>query len=335
MSVRTNVWAVLTAGIMAIGGSSAALAADEVTLDFATALPEGGSEARAMNHFKEVIEDKTNGDIEVNLFLGGVLGNEKSVFEQLNVGEVHMNLGGELVVTTYAPEYYIFGVPFLFPNREAVGEMVDGELGEQMADAVAERSNIMVAGYSLRMGRQLITKDRRVLRPEDVQGLKIRLPNISSWQIAWKQLGAIPTPIPTVETFQALQSGIVEAAENPVSPIYAFRQHEVTKYISLTNHLFSFRTWSVSQPFFDSLSEEHQQALMDAVAESTAFLNEIEEEVDRDLLVRAQEEEAWEVLVPDRAAFKEAVLPSLDEIRKDWVSGLYEEYVQQYIEAAS
>lgn len=335
MRATPRLWATLTALAVAIGGSPAAFAAGEITLDFATALPEGGSEARAMNHFKQVLEEKTDGAIEVNLFLGGVLGKEKSVFEQLNVGEVQMNLGGELVITTYAPEYYIFGVPFLFPDRETVGTLVNGELGQQMADAVLERSNIMVAGYSLRMGRQLITKDRKVLQPEDVEGLKMRLPNIDSWQTAWKKLGAIPTPIPAVEIFQALQSGIVEAAENPVSPMYAMRQHEVTTYVTLTDHLYSFRAWSVSKPFFDSLSSEHQQALMDSVKEATDYLNEIEEEVDTDLLVKAQEEDAWEVVVPDRAAFKAAVLPAVEEIRKDWAPGLYEKYVEQYVDGAS
>lgn len=246
-----------------------------------------------------------------------------------------MNLGGEIVITTYAPEYYIFGVPFLFPDRETIGEMVDGELGEQMADAVLERSNIMVAGYSLRMGRQLITKDRKVLKPEDVEGLKIRLPNIDSWQIAWRKLGAIPTPIPAVEIFQALQSGIVEAAENPISPMYAMRQHEVTNYLILTDHLYSFRAWSVSKPFFDSLSEEHQQALLESIDEATAYLNEIEAEVDAELLVEAQEEGEWQVLVPDRAAFKAAVLPALEEIRQDWAPGLYEQYVEPYVDGAS
>jgi TRAP-type transport system periplasmic protein len=331
---RAALSALVIAGGMTVAGAPAALAA-EITLDFATALPEGGSEARALTHFKEVLEEKTNGEIEVNLFLGGVLGNEKSVFEQLNVGEVQMNLGGELVVTTYAPEYYIFGVPFLFPDRETVGTMVNGELGQQITDAVLERSNIMVAGYSLRMGRQLITKDRKVLRPEDVEGLKIRLPNIDSWQIAWKQLGAIPTPIPAVEIFQALQSGIVEAAENPVSPMYAMRQQEVTSYLTLTDHLYSFRAWSISKPFFDSLSPEHQQALSEAVDEAVAYLNEIEADVDTDLLVKAQEEEAWEIVVPDRAAFKAAVLPAVEEIRKDWAPGLYEKYVQPYVDGAS
>lgn len=334
MRTTARAWATVTAFAAALGGAPAAFAAGEITLDFATALPEGGSEARAMNHFKDVLEEKTDGAIEVNLFLGGVLGQEKSVFEQLNVGEVQMNLGGEIVVTTYAPEYYIFGVPFLFPDRETIGTLVDGELGRQMTDAVLERSNIIVAGYSLRMGRQLITKDRKILHPEDVDGLKLRLPNIDSWQVAWQELGAVPTPIPAVEIFQALQSGIVEAAENPISPMHAMRQHEVTNYIILTDHLYSFRAWSVSKPFFDSLSDEHQEALMDAVDEATDYLNTIEEEVDAELLVAAQEDDAWEVVIPDRAAFKAAVLPAVEKIREDWAPGLYEEYVQQHVDDA-
>jgi len=302
-------------------------------LDFATALPEGGSEAIAMKHFKKIVEEKTNGQIQVNLFLGGVLGKEKSVLEQLTVGEVQMNLGGEIVVTTYAPSYYIFGVPFLFPDRETVGRLVKGELGRQIGGEVLKKSNILVVGYSLRMGRQLITKDRKIFGPEDVKGLKIRLPNIKSWQTAWKHLGAIPTPTAAVEIFQALQTGVVEAAENPISPMYAMRQHEVTKYLIMTDHLYSFRGWSMSKRFYDSLTPDLQKTLMACVDEATEHLNSIEKRIDTDLLIKAQKANQWQVIVPDREAFKNAVMPAVDEIQKDWAPGLFEQYVKPYISA--
>jgi len=302
-------------------------------LDFATALPEGGSEAIAMKYFKKLVEEKTNGQVKVNLFLGGVLGKEKSVFEQLTVGEVQMNLGGEIVVTTYAPKYYIFGVPFLFPDRETIGRLVKGDLGKQMADEVLKKSNIMIAGYSLRMGRQLITKDKKIFEPADVKGLKIRLPNIKSWQTAWKRFGAIPTPIPAVEIFHSLQTGVVEAAENPVSPMYAMRQYEVTKYLMLTDHLYSFRAWSMSKRFYDSLPPDLQKTVLGCVDEATDYLNSIEKEIDADLLVKAQKQDHWQVIIPNREAFKKAVIPAVEEIKKDWAPGLYEKYVKQYVEA--
>ncbi len=302
-------------------------------LDFATALPEGGSEAIAMKYFKKIVEEKTKGQVKVNLFLGGVLGKEKSVFEQLTVGEVQMNLGGEIVVTTYAPKYYIFGVPFLFPDRETIGRLVKGDLGKQMADEVLKNSNIMIAGYSLRMGRQLITKDKKIFEPKDVKGLKIRLPNIKSWQTAWKRFGAIPTPIPAVEIFHSLQTGVVEAAENPVSPMYAMRQYEVTKYLMLTDHLYSFRAWSMSKRFYDSLPPDLQKTVLGCVDEATDYLNSIEKEIDADLLVKAQKQDHWQVIIPNREAFKKAVIPAVEEIKKDWAPGLYEKYVKQYVEA--
>jgi len=302
-------------------------------LDFATALPEGGSEAIAMKYFKKIVEEKTKGQVKVNLFLGGVLGKEKSVFEQLTVGEVQMNLGGEIVVTTYAPKYYIFGVPFLFPDRETIGRLVKGDLGKQMADEVLKKSNIMIAGYSLRMGRQLITKDKKIFEPADVKGLKIRLPNIKSWQTAWKRFGAIPTPIPAVEIFHSLQTGVVEAAENPVSPMYAMRQYEVTKYLMLTDHLYSFRAWSMSKRFYDSLPPDLQKTVLGCVNEATDYLNSIEKEIDADFLVKAQKQDHWQVIIPNREAFKKAVIPDVEEIKKDWAPGLYEKYVKQYVEA--
>ncbi len=324
--------AILVSGILLIPITS--VSAKTYKLDFATALPEGGSEAIAMKYFKKIVEEKTNSQVKVNLFLGGVLGKEKSVLEQLTVGEVQMNLGGEIVVTTYAPKYYIFGVPFVFPDRESIGRLVKGDLGKSMADEVLKKANIMVPGYSLRMGRQLITKNKKIFGPEDVKGLKIRLPNIKSWQIAWKRLGAIPTPIPAVEIFHALQTGMVEAAENPVSPMYAMRQQEVTKYLMLTDHLYSFRGWSMSKRFYDSLTPDLQKTLLECVNLATENLNAIEKEIDIDLLVKAQKAGQWQVIIPNRDAFKKAVLPAVHEIRQDWAPGLYEKYVKPYVEAA-
>ena len=221
--------------------SMTSVSAKTFKLDFATALPEGGSEAIAMKYFQKIIEEKTNGRVKVNLFLGGVLGKEKSVLEQLTVGEVQMNLGGEIVVTTYAPQYYIFGLPFLFPDRDTIGRLVKGELGKQMADEVVKKSNIMVAGYSLRMGRQLITKDKKIFEPEDVKGLKIRLPNIKSWQVAWRKLGRHPDAYTGCRNFSLPSNRVVEAAENPVSPMYAMRQYEVTKYLILNGSSLQFQ----------------------------------------------------------------------------------------------
>ncbi len=100
----------------------------------------------------------------------------------------------------------------------------------------------------------------------------------------------------------------------------------------MTDHLYSFRTWSISKKFYDSLKPEHQKILLECLDKSTEYLNSIEEKVDIELLVKAQKAGYWQVIIPDRGAFKKAALPAIEEIKKDWMPGLYEQYVKPFTE---
>lgn len=299
--------------------------AKPIELNVACIVAAGGSEERALEYFKQKVEEQSDGEIEVNLFLGAILGDERTVFEQLTVGETAISLGGEMVVTTYAPELYVFGVPFLFTKKQ-VRDAITGELGERMKKAVLERANIVVLGFSLRGPRQLMTVNKKIVEPEDVKGLKLRLPPIEDWITAWKQLGALPTPVAAAEQFTALQMGLVEATENPISPLYALRFHELCKYLMLTDHLYSFRAWSMSKLFLDRLKEAHQQIVLACATEAVEYLTSIEEEFEQELLIDMQKA-GVQLVTPNKKAFRNAVLPAIEEIKKSWAPGLYEEYI--------
>lgn len=297
-----------------------------VELKIATILPEDSELGDAIKQFESMVEDRSNDEIDVVPFFGAVLGEERSVVEQLTTNDVQMNVGGSGVMIWHAPEYYITGIPFLFESGQEVLELTNKLLEEIVVDEIIDRVGVRVLGGSLRAPRNLVTVNRRVEKPEDVVGLNMRLPTHESWVKAWSALGAHPQAIPGSEQFSAIQMGVVEATENPMSTLYNMQLTEPTNYLILTEHLHELRMWSISEEFYQGLSDEHRQIVDESAAEAIEYLTLRNLEVDAEYLALI-EEQGLEIVTPDKQAFREAVIPIVDELRQDWAPGLYEQYV--------
>ncbi|MBD3305611.1 hypothetical protein GF339_04460 [candidate division KSB3 bacterium] len=320
---------VLTGLIIAafVVGQAFFTTANAVEIKIATILPEDSELGEAIKYFKELTEERSGGEITVVPYFGAVLGEEKSVLEQLGTGDTEMNVGGSGTIIWHAPEYYITGIPFLYKSGQQVKELTDRLIEERIRDLLIDRINVRVLGGSLRAPRNLLTTERKILYPEDVEGMTLRLPTYESWIEGWKMFGAHPTPIPGAEQFSAFQMGVIEATENPLSVLYSMRLTELGKYIHLTEHLHALRIWSISEPFYQSLSDEHKQLVEETANIAIDYLTERNLEVDNEVIVQIQEQ-GLEVVVPDTNAFREQVKPVVDKLKDSWAPGLYEEYVQ-------
>ncbi|WP_319416493.1 TRAP transporter substrate-binding protein [Marispirochaeta aestuarii] len=302
----------------------------KLELKIATAINEKTELADAMKEFKRLVEEKSNGEIEVVTYFGAVLGEEKSVLEQLGTNDVQMNVGGSGTISWHAPEYYITGIPFIFEDSDQFEKLTNDLIDNYIRDIVLDRTGVRILGISNRAPRNLVTVNRKIVTPDDVKGLQMRLPTYDSWIKSWEALGATPHPIPAAEQFSALQMGVVEATENPMSTLYNMQLTEPCKYLILTNHLFEARVWSISDKFYQSLSDEHKKIIDESAAAAMQYLTDRNKETDAEYLEKIKEQ-GLEVVVPDRAKFREKVIPVIDDIRKDWAPGLYEEYVKPLI----
>lgn len=301
----------------------------KIVVRFASILKAGGVEEKAMRRFKEALERIAGDQFEVQLFLGAVLGKEKEVIDQLSLGETQMNFGGEVPIATYAPDLYPFNVPFTIPSLDIVMNSLNGKLGDRIRSRVAEKKNVLILGYTPRPARRLAAK-KPIRTPAEVRGLKLRLPEIRDFALAWKALGAIPVAVPGAEQFTALQTGVAEAAENPLSAMWVFRYHEVLKYLMLTDHVYGFRAWSVSKKFYDDLTagqrDHFNRALKEAMDYHTRLAGEEDAEY-MDKLVKA----GMQVVKVDTRPFRQGVRPALEEIRRDWAPGIFEEFVKPHL----
>ena len=211
--------------------------AAKINIDVNCTMKPGGAEDAAIKKFKEVVEKKSDGRMNVKMFMSGQLGKENAVLELLKIGQTQMALTGGNYRHMYAPKYNVIAIPFYLSNWEVVKGYLEGPIGDKIKDLSAKNGGLIDFGPQKRAPRKM-TSNRAIKNPGDIKGLKMRLPAIPIWVDVWKELGALPTVIPAPEIYLAMKTGQVEAHENTLVSPYSRKLWEVQKYIIETDHVF-------------------------------------------------------------------------------------------------
>ncbi len=278
----------------------------------ASAFEPGHILVQSAEHFKDLVETRSNGEIEVQLFVGGVMGSEEECTEAVSIGAVEMQVGGGLPIKTYAPEYYFVDSPFVMRDWDHFMAVWNGEMGQEIRDIVLEKGNTMYLGVVYR-GLRHFTSNKPIFTVEDVQGLKLRLPNLPTWVESWKEVGALPVPIALTELFSALQMGVADASEGDLVQVQSFHLEEVQEYVSLTSHQVQTGGLTFNKGFFDQLSEEHQQIILEAGKEASEWGTQQILEGETRILVDLQQK-GMKVAVPDSMEFFEKAKPAVERL---------------------
>lgn len=313
--MQTVLRTILSAGAVAtaamLAGAAALSPAQAATIEIHNTMSPGGSEEAALQRFKEIIEERSNGEMTVNVYLASQLGNESEVLELLNIGQTQMSLTGGAFMGQYAPEYNAVSVPFVFPNWEAVEHYImETPSGEAMQEQARERGNLVYLGPQMRAFRHM-TSNRPVESPEDLDGLPMRLPQIPVWVDVWEELGVQAVVIPASDIYLAMRTGQVDAHENSLASPYTRQLWEVQDYIITTSHLSFPWHWVASADWWDSLSEEERTMIREAVEEARQYGIEVEREKDeyyREALI----ERGMTFIDVEQAPFREAAAPAVD-----------------------
>ncbi len=297
--------------------------AAKISIDINNTMKPGGSEEAAVKKFKEIVEEASDGRMEVNIFLSGQLGKEKAVLELMEIGQTQMALTGGIFRTMFAKEYDPVTIPFLFPDWESVKTYLEGPLGQKIGELAEKKGGVIDFGPQKRAGRHMTT-NKKVVKPEDIQGLKMRLPAIPIWVDVWKELGALPTVIPAPEIYLAMKTGQVEAHENSLASPYSRKLWEVQDYVILTNHVYFPWHWVASKVWFDGLSKEDQELIKKAVDEARAYGSQVEDE--KDAFYRTElEKKGMKFIEPDKDAIRAAAMPAIDRAVADLAPEVPEE----------
>ncbi|MDL2272728.1 TRAP transporter substrate-binding protein [Desulfovibrio sp. OttesenSCG-928-I05] len=249
---------------LALGVAFAAVPAQAAkTMKVGLGVPESHFEVRAMKEFKKYVEEKTGGEILVDLYPATQLGNDKEVLEAIKVGVAHMNLPGPAVLGNFVKDFTIVGLPYLFATQEIADKVVDGPWGEALLKKL-EPAGFVGLGFGDFGYRHVTNNVRPITKLEDFKGLKIRVMQNPSHLAVFRSLGANPTAMAFSEVFSGLQQGVIDGQENPLKNITSNKVYEVQKHLTLSRHVYEWIVFVVGKKFYDGLTPDQQQILQEA-----------------------------------------------------------------------
>ena len=226
-------------GLMAAAAVLAASAASAQTeLTLSTPDPDTSEITIAANRFAELVAEKTGGEVTLNVFPNGTLygGDPSGAVKQIAGGSLDMLLLSTSLYANFNPKFTAISIPYLFDDTEQLRAYLQGDLGNEL---LADLDGIGIKGLSLwpRPFRQITNSKLPIETPEDLAGLKLRVPNNPLWVEFFGKLGAVPTPMAFAEVYNALQLKVVDGQENPITVPVSAKFFEVQTYASLTNHI--------------------------------------------------------------------------------------------------
>lgn len=230
----------------------------------------------ACQKFADLVKERTNGEIEVQVYPAGQLGKAPNLMEQLQIGTIQMFQGGVGWWGSSLPDYWLIASNFVYDNQKHNLAVMNGPIGNNLAGELRKKVGVRVLTQGLiRNPRNLLTT-KPVKTLEELKGLKIRVPEMANWMLPWEALGANPTPMPLTETFLGLQQGVVEGVEHGLPQLLLNNYVEVAKNLTLTRHQYETAGFFISDQFFSSLSEEHQKVLLEAAKEAEKYNNQLQ-----------------------------------------------------------
>ena len=257
--------------------------------------------------FKEVLERETGGAVRVDIFENEQLGSEQETSLMVKLGALAASAasaGGGLAA--FVPEAEIFNFPFIFRDLDHFYRVLDGPVGQRVANRIEEELDVIVLGYWFSGERNTWNSERPIVVPADLKGLKIRVLPTPILIETFDALGAQATPMSFGELYSALEQGVVDGAETDHVDLYQERFYEVTKYVSYTRHLYLAVGLVFSRKLYDDLPADIQQAVQKAGAASVRAEREAMALMTESALVELQER-GIQFNEVDRDAFLERV----------------------------
>ncbi|MDP2085140.1 MAG: TRAP transporter substrate-binding protein [Gemmobacter sp.] len=323
MSVTTTLTRLFAAGVTAALLGTAAFAQD-VTLKLGHLGNEQNIWHKAALKFADEVKALSEGRVAVEVFPNETLGKEMDVINGMQLGTADMTITGESL-QNWAPMAALLAVPYAFLSLEDMDAAAGGELGDRIEADVIAKAGVRPIAYFARGPRNL-TANRAITKPEDLAGLKMRVPNVPLFLATWSALGAAPTPMAFSEVFTSLQNGTIEAQENPLALIKSANFNEVQTHINLTEHVRSWIYLTISELSWAKLSEADQKAVTEAAARTQAFERELFL-ADEQALVADLTTKGVTFVEVDKASFaakaKEAVLAGVKPEIKTEVEALF------------
>ena len=250
------------------------LAAAQTTLRSTDIHPTDYPTVEAVRHISKLLEERTKGRLKINVFHSAQLGNEKDTIEQTRFGVIDINRINMAPFNNLIPATNVPSLPFIFRSVPHMRAVMDGPIGDSILKEFEKHDLIGLAFYDSG-SRSFYNAKRAINTPADMKGLKIRVQQSDMFVALVSALGANATPMAFGEVYSALQTGVIDGAENNWPSYESTKHFEVSKFYSLTEHSLSPEVLVMSKKSFDKLSPEDQAIMKASAKESVAKMREL------------------------------------------------------------
>jgi tripartite ATP-independent transporter DctP family solute receptor len=277
--------------------------------------PDGYPTIEGMKRMGALLEQRTSGRLKVQVFHSRQLGDEKDTLEQTRFGVLDMTRVNTAPLNNLVPETVVVGLPFLFRDTAHMQKTMDGPIGAEIGRATEPHGLVTLCYYDSG-ARSFYTRARPARTPDELRGQKIRVQQSDMWVALMRAFGANATPLPFGEVYSALQTGVVDGAENNWPSYFTSRHFEVAKHYALTEHSLTPEILAMSKRSFDRLSAADKELLKQCAAESVPLMREKWAALETE--ARRQVEAAGvTVVAADKPAFQRLVRPVYDQFVRD------------------
>lgn len=327
LSKITQSLAVLAAASVFLAGTALA---EPISIKFSHVVAQDTPKGLAAEFFKKRAEELTQGKVKVEVYPNSQLYKDKEEMEALQLGAVQM-LAPSLA--KFGPlgvkEFEVFDLPFIFNDYDDLHKVTKGPAGKALLDKLAPKGILGLAYWD--NGFKSFSANSPIKTPADLKGKKLRIQNSKVLEEQMRTIKAIPQMLAFSEVYQALQTGVVDGTENPISNFYTQKMHEVQKYMTITDHGYLGYAVIVNKKFWDGLPADIRTQLETALVEATDYANTIAMDMNKKDLesVKASGKTEVTTLTPEeRAAFKTAMVPVHDKmasrIGKETIESFYQ-----------
>lgn len=304
--------------LLAAGGSAIAADVQSRTIKFPAASNKGHPQVQGVEKFAELVKAKSEGKLAVKPFPGGTLGPDLQVVSAMQGGTVEMNVMNASLLAGNVKEMAIFDFPYLFANTKEADAVADGPVGRKLLDKLQERGLVGLAYWDLGF-RQMHTTKKPIAKADDFKGLKMRVIPTPIYVEFMNALGATAVPMPFTETYSALEQGAIDGMTNPLLNILDGKYNEVTKHLTLTNHMYTPQVVIVSKKFWDKLSGDEKKILQDAANETALYQRKVARDQAASVLAELKKKgmQVHELAPADIDAMKKRAQPVIEKFTKE------------------
>jgi tripartite ATP-independent transporter DctP family solute receptor len=300
MSVLSLTRRALLVGGLLVATSLTAVGQEQPVLRFSAVFSEQDIRADMMERFAEAVSE----DFTLELYYGGNLFKQGTELVALQRGNLELGNIAPQDISNQIPEWSVLTSAYLFRDADHLRTFFDSEVGEEFKQMVEDQLGVIILGPTYFGTRQVgLNIDKEIQTPEDMNGVKLRMPGGDAWQFLGTALGANPTPMAYAEVYTGLQTGAIDGQDNPLPNVDNMKFYEVMSQIVLTSHLVGYDLLTISKTAWDAMSPEQQEAFQAAATEAINWSQE-QHLAQEATLAEKFEAEGLKIYTPDVDAFR-------------------------------